>query len=883
MSSAGHRSLACCVSVWMPIALLAAGSVEAGTIDVPGDYTTIQAAIDAPTTAGGDEVVVAADVYHERIDFRGKAITVRSTNPDDPGVVAATIVDGDAGGSVVTFSSGEGNGSVLAGFTIRNGNATRGGGIYCGGTSPVIRSNVIVGNTAVEDGGGIYCNASSPAIVDNRIEGNSAMWGGGISCYTRSSPAIQRNTIIGNSCVKYAGGIYCMGSGSAAIVGNRIVHNTGGWGAGIACVDGSSPSIRRNVIRSNEANGAGGGIYCGRSSPTIVDNIIGHNTTGEGPGTVRMGGGICCQDENSATIRRNTINRNWAAQAGGGIYCAAGRMRISHNTIARNSAADGGGIGCMGATAAAIRHNVMALNAARATGGGIGCYGGSTPMVEGNTISGNRAGGGGGIYCASSSSLTVINSIVAFSARGRGVQSNGALSMRFSNVYGNAGGNYAGMADPTGTDGNISEDPLFADAPGGDFHLRSRGGRWDPGASGWVIDVDHSPCIDVGDPASPWQDEPAPNFGRVNMGAYGNTAEASKWANRPPTLAWVGQGALANGGVDPAIGEPESTQFDFRMKITDLDGTPPRRMYVRIRRMEDRRRWQTLATLPLAAVGGTWADGMVCGATTTLPNGSYVYRFYATDNEGMVATGEPVRWHPGPEIVAPPQLWCTGLAGRTYDYLEPGVGVADHTRFSFAVQYTDGEGTLPLVHQLELQKKVADGTWHHFKTIPMKAWAGGPADGKLYVWQTKLPAGEYRHRFVFEDEDGPATGADSAGPDATQWVSGPNVREAGPDAVAGGRATTVSVAAVPSGGGAEIVLSLSAPMAVDARVLNVAGRPVRTLCRAQECSAGTSTLLWNAQSDRGLAVPNGTYVIEVMAKAADGGQARSLTQVGIDR
>jgi hypothetical protein len=37
-----------------------------------------------------------------------------------------------------------------------------------------------------------------------------------------------------------------------------------------------------------------------------------------------------------------------------------------------------------------------------------------------------------------------------------------------------------------------------------------------------------SPCIDAGDPNSPVGEEPFPNGGRINMGAYGGTAEASK-------------------------------------------------------------------------------------------------------------------------------------------------------------------------------------------------------------------------------------------------------------------------------------------------------------------------------------------------------------------
>ena len=85
------------------------------------------------------------------------------------------------------------------------------------------------------------------------------------------------------------------------------------------------------------------------------------------------------------------------------------------------------------------------------------------------------------------------------------------------------------------------------------------------------------------------------------------------------------------------------------------------------------------------------------------------------------------------------------------------------------------------------------------------------------------------------------------------------------------------------GSGAQIVFSLSAPMTVDARILNIAGRPVKTLCRAKDCDAGANTLPWNARSGHGLPVPNGTYLLEVMAKAGDGPQTRELAQVRVGR
>lgn len=76
---------------------------------------------------------------------------------------------------------------------------------------------------------------------------------------------------------------------------------------------------------------------------------------------------------------------------------------------------------------------------------------------------------------------------------------------------------------------SLDIDPQFANADGGDFHLRSQTiqGRFDP-FLGWVTDTITSPLIDAGDPAYPFSHETAPNGGRANIGAFGNSPEASR-------------------------------------------------------------------------------------------------------------------------------------------------------------------------------------------------------------------------------------------------------------------------------------------------------------------------------------------------------------------
>ena len=90
---------------------------------------------------------------------------------------------------------------------------------------------------------------------------------------------------------------------------------------------------------------------------------------------------------------------------------------------------------------------------------------------------------------------------------------------------------HCGFDVPSGM-GNMRVDPLFADPAKGDYRLTSKAGRWDAETSRWVHDDATSPCIDAGDPRGDFATEPEPNGGRANIGAHGNSAQASRSAGR---------------------------------------------------------------------------------------------------------------------------------------------------------------------------------------------------------------------------------------------------------------------------------------------------------------------------------------------------------------
>jgi predicted outer membrane repeat protein/parallel beta-helix repeat protein len=199
-----------------------------------------------------------------------------------------------------------------------------------------------------------------------------------------------------------------------------------------------------------------------------------------------------------------------------GIYCSGASPTIVNCTITENTNDDmGAGISLKNGSNPVLVNCTIINNSGSLMGGGL--YNeNSNPILSNCVFSRNSAlYFGGGIYC-SSGSPTITNCIVWDNIPDEMFMT-GSASVTYSDVKNGFDG-----------EGNIDADPLFADPDNGDYHLKSQAGRWDPNSQIWVQDDVTSPCIDAGDPASPIGQEPAPNGGRINMGAYGGTSEASK-------------------------------------------------------------------------------------------------------------------------------------------------------------------------------------------------------------------------------------------------------------------------------------------------------------------------------------------------------------------
>lgn len=319
-------------AVWQVDSELGSDELGDGMI-IP--FATIQHAVNQ--AGDGDEIRVANGIYAENIDFMGKALSILSDYVDSQDVadIINTVIDGGSNGPVVVFQNGETRLSVIAGFTITNGQSgmgADGAGIRIIGASPTIEYNHIIANSPdnmYQYGGGIYCENGSPMIQRNEIRDNDGFYAGsGIYLTGPSDAEILDNLITGNTTVSgygfsFGAGIFAAESGCNPIIhGNDIHHNTVdfGIGGGIAASAGAGPQVERNVIYNN-VNGGLAAVY--GSEFSAVHNTVYGNTSS----------GVTVSDESYVYILNSIIWGNSGSQIDLNGMGGAGSVSVNYSAL----------------------------------------------------------------------------------------------------------------------------------------------------------------------------------------------------------------------------------------------------------------------------------------------------------------------------------------------------------------------------------------------------------------------------------------------------------------------------------------------------------------------------------------------------------------------
>ncbi|MBI1247914.1 hypothetical protein GC197_08760 [bacterium] len=318
---------------------LTSGAAQAKTIHVPGDFASIQEAIDA--AAPGDEVLVRPGTYAQRL-VMAPGITVKSEGDDTPGErglkrAAATILDGSkvAGAGVAVMMA---EGSTLDGFTIQNFGVyddaawnhhyeTQGNeqshehigqspapGIQIPDVTCEVTNNIVhhIGDTGI----GLFGSPGSVAVPHVYRNICYRNMGGGIGAMKQSRALIEENTCFENF---YAG--IGHSHASPTVLNNTCFDNIR---AGIGISEGSCPIVRGNACYKNRR--AGIGTRTGSTTRPIIEGNKCYANEMAGIGT---------EEDASPTIRNNECYQNKLA----GIGVRHAEATIIGNDCHQNGAA----------------------------------------------------------------------------------------------------------------------------------------------------------------------------------------------------------------------------------------------------------------------------------------------------------------------------------------------------------------------------------------------------------------------------------------------------------------------------------------------------------------------------------------------------------------
>lgn len=262
----------------------------------------------------GSVIFVGPSIYAENLTINSSLAIIGSGSD-------TTIIDGQHLNTVVSIPNSKAH-VVIAGFTIRNGEASydaggSGGGIANRGTLVVFKSIItqnVAGDFSADDsdgagiynrgmltlrystvsdneteysyfgyGGGIFTDGTatiSDSTIANNIGGATDMYGTGI--YNGGMMVVNRSVISGNQYAFDGSGIFNDRLGTATINNSTITGNGNYYSYGGGIANAGTLAINNSTISGNEASGTSGVV----GPATIQNSIVADNLTGNCFGTM---------------------------------------------------------------------------------------------------------------------------------------------------------------------------------------------------------------------------------------------------------------------------------------------------------------------------------------------------------------------------------------------------------------------------------------------------------------------------------------------------------------------------------------------------------------------------------------------------------------------
>jgi parallel beta-helix repeat protein len=501
--------------------------------------------------------------FSENSAYKGSGIYNKESDPN----LADCIFSGNTANNYGGGMYNEESSPTLTGCTFSKNRGSSCGGMYnYNNSNPTLTDCIFIGNSSNSSGGAMYNYKSNPTATNCVFNGNLANAdAGGMLNASESSPALTNCTFSGNSADDDGGGMYNYSTSSPTLADCTFSENSAN-GGGALYNSGNCAITLINCIFSENTAVSGGGAYNDENSNSIFTDctFIGNSAN--------YGAGFYVDDHSSSfpfdspILINCTFSDNVAENYGGGAYVKNINLILDNCSFIRNLAKRAGGIYNSSSSSPIITNSLFSGNMAELEGGALYNSSSCEPILTNCIFSGNSASRGGGVYNYNSSSLPTLTNCTfsgnSASEEGSAIHNNRtdctptitncivwhntsaetAISLGCTITYSNIQGSWLG-------DGNIDLEPLFADLGywadvndtdivvepsnpnarwiDGDYHLKSQVGRWDPNSQSWIVDNVTSPCIDTGDPSSDWTGEIWPHSKRINMGAFGSTAQAS--------------------------------------------------------------------------------------------------------------------------------------------------------------------------------------------------------------------------------------------------------------------------------------------------------------------------------------------------------------------